>query len=263
MGGGGTTTTIPPPTATEQELQSEQLKLSRMQSRLLQRQQAFEFPGETLAALEAGTSEFAGIDSPQFREELKRRQTEIAENRQLLGDVTERIKARLEGRVVATPEQRALIGETFASSRATGEEDIRRFAEELAGQRGLRLSDTPIGGEALRAQGRLALGLRSAEAGSLLEFGEREKLFEESLRQFQQGLQQQAFANRLSLVGAQPASMLSGLQLGLQERMAKPTTTRQLGFTDIAQGIGGIMQGAGGIATGLSGFSGLGGIRRG
>ncbi|KKL08829.1 hypothetical protein LCGC14_2571920, partial [marine sediment metagenome] len=88
--------------------------------------------------------------------ELTERQLEIqdlAEQRQLeelSGQPSERTKE--------------LVGESFESARTMGEEDIQRFATELAGSRGFERTDSPVAQEAFKAQRDLTTGLRSAEA---------------------------------------------------------------------------------------------------
>jgi hypothetical protein len=97
--------------------------------------------------------------------------------------------------------QKANLDTLYGAARTTGEEDIRRFGEEMAASRGLRLTDAPIGAEVLRQQRDLATNLRGARASSELNLGLSQQNFDESVRQFQAGLQQAAQQNRLALLG--------------------------------------------------------------
>ncbi len=138
---------------------------------------------------------------------------EQAEQAQFDKDLRARIRESVLGDI--SPETRELVGETFTSAREQGEADIQRFARELAGERGLNLFDSPIAKEALLAEGRLATGLRSAEATSLLNVGERSKEFGLGLGKFREDLRQRAFVNRLNLAG-----QLGQFGLGLGQNRA-------------------------------------------
>jgi len=125
----------------------------------------------------------------------------------------------------ATPEQIRLINESADAAIASGETDIDRFVsdslrvirDELAPGLGLRPGDTPIidraslvGREAVRQKSDLSNTIRAAAAREQLNFplasnrltadvtGAQQNL-QETIRQFQQQLRQQAFMNRMSL----------------------------------------------------------------
>lgn len=98
-----------------------------------------------------------------------------------------------------SPESRRLVEETFTASEKEGERALRRFAEELAASRGLRLTDTPIGDVALRERRNLAETLAGAKSASLLQVGTTQQSFQQAVSQFQQNLRQQALQNRLGL----------------------------------------------------------------
>lgn len=128
--------------------------------------------------------------------------------------------ARLRGEAPElTQGQQELLDTLFASSEAEGIEDITRFAEELAAARGLSVSDSPIGNEALRTFERFRRGLSSAKAGASLDLANAEQIFNENVRQFQSGLEQQAFQNRIALAGA-PAPGTSLLSTLTNARLA-------------------------------------------
>lgn len=254
------------------------------------------------------------LDSPSFRAELQRRIDEQTQQRSLQDLLQAQTLAGLTGKPAVTflakdspfaaalapapaaegttvagqagpsvlavpPLDQALIEEMFSGARTTGEQDIRRFAEGLGGSRGLRLTDSPIGDEALRQQARLAAQLRSAQASTTLDLGvgtrnfleqqrQYQTSFQEGLRQFQQSLLQQATQNRMALAGMQPSSIGLGLNYGFHNRAAQPTTTitTQAGVGQILGGVGGGLLGLGlgfpgfgkGIGSALSGLVGVG-----
>ena len=138
----------------------------------------------------------------------------------------------------ATPEQIRLINESADAAIASGETDIDRFVsdslrvirDELAPGLGLRPTDTPIidraslvGREAVRQKSDLSNTIRAAAAREQLNFplaanrltadmtGAQQNL-QETIRQFQQQLRQQAFVNRMSLTnqGLQGSLGLAG-----------------------------------------------------
>ena len=235
---GQRTKTIKPPAASPQEQRSidlslllEELGIGQLGYNVVQKPGG----GIELVQRELTPEEEQGA---QFEKDLFGR-----ERRALLEDIS--------------PETRELVGKEFEGARTRGEEDIRRFATELAGQRGLRVSDTPIGGEALRAQERLTSGLRSAEATALLSLADKQRLFGQALREFRENLKQQAFLNRSSIAGG---TRNLGLELGnlranLFRTVEEPSRLSQ--FSSGLQDIGDIVSSVGGIAKGAAGlFSG-------
>jgi len=159
-----------------------------------------------------------------------------------------------------------LVGESFTSAREMGEEDIQRFATELAGRRGFERTDSPIANAAFKAQTDLTTGLRSAEAASLLDVGQRNQFFGQALREFGEGqnlnrlnsiltvqdfqntLRQQATQNRLSLAGF--AGGLAGQTGALRAELFKPKVVESPNFLT---GFGNLLLGGGGFLSGLRG----------
>ena len=101
--------------------------------------------------------------------------------------------------------QQERINTVFGRAAEEAQGSLRTFGEELAASRGLRLTDTPIGGEVLRQGRELAASLAASKAGAELNVGQTEQVFAENVRQFQEQLRQQAFQNRMALTG-RPAS---------------------------------------------------------
>lgn len=164
-----------------------------------------------------------------------------------------------------SPQQEKQIEGLYGAAETAGQRGIRQFAEELAASRGLRLTDTPIGAEVLTKEREFQEALQGAKAGAKLNVGQSQQVFTENVRQFQEGLRQTAFQNRLALVGrsatptfatglagtsaAQISPLLSTLS---QERIAGATKTQTEsgGGTDLA-GIGSLLGGAGSALSGL------------
>lgn len=193
-GGGTQTIQMPAPSADELELRKLNLDLAKKQSALFDKQTADQ---EAFAA------------SPEGQMEQKIQKA-----------ANENIYARLTGTSpVLSPEAQARVNTAYGATQSQGESDLMRFAEQLAGQRGMRLSDSPIGGEALRQRTLFGSQLAGQKAASELDVGNTEANFDQAIRAFQAQLSQQAFMNRLSLSSASPASY--GLQSQLfGERLA-------------------------------------------
>jgi hypothetical protein len=150
---------------------------------------------------------------------------------------------------VATPEQRSALNELFAARLGIGESDINRITGEglqqlrgeLAPSLGLRSTDTPImdrGGnivsEGIRQKSQLARQLagEQAQAEIAMPFqtaplAQYQQQLLNAQGEFQKGLQQAAFTNRMALasqVGQQGLGLagMGGTLAGLQESF-KPT----------------------------------------
>lgn len=255
-GKGGTTTTVqtvipPPKTGPELEIEEINLRVAKQQERQLALSEALQFPEIALAG------DIAGVDpdDPNIRELLERQISTLKFGRELEEEVGPRLLAQLRGEEFLSPEQEELLDVTFETQIGRGKEDIRRFLEELAPGRGLRLSDTPIAGVGARALERLETGLRGTRASAGLEFGQRQQFFTQSLQEFQANLRQQAFLNRISLASAAPLSLnLAGLLA--RERVAGAPTTQRTKTSpstlDILAGVGGFLSGAGTAAGGAA-----------
>jgi len=152
-----------------------------------------------------------------------------------------------------TDEDRSNIDTIYNEQIRRGSGDILNFANQQAAQRGMTLTDSPIGKEALRAGTDLELGLRSAQAGAYLNKGQANQLFGQELRNFQEQLKQQAFANR---AGISEQFLQSGLGLGRTRFQSAGQSTISSGggsggLTNALIGAGGSMAGGylGGLAT--------------
>ena len=258
-GGGGSTTAttivnVPGKTPQEEELDAINLEIAKSQREQLRLQGAFE---NAEAVLASGLAGFEDLDTPTFRGQLQQAATDKAEQRDFTNLINRQLRGRLTGEAFLTPPEQATLDRMFSSAQARGEEDLLKFGEEIAGQRGMRPSDSPIGNELVRERGRLALGLESAKASSTLDLVQGQKNFEESIRQFQEGLRQQAFENRLSLASTAPLSFNLANQLAQNRFRGISQTTS--GQTSLTPGIGQIGGAIGGAGIGLGLLLGKGG----
>lgn len=179
---------------------------------------------------------------------------------QLERRLMENALARAEGRApVLAPEAAARIATTFGAREVEGLEAIRKQFGEMAASRGMTRGDSPIAAEEGKALADFLRGLQAARASSELDVGQTEALFNEQMRAFQESLRQQAFQNRLGLIGAQPGLGYATLGLqsaprtqlmsGTQQQMGGGFNLGQLG--QLASGVGslyGAWRGGGGGA---------------
>jgi hypothetical protein len=149
-----------------------------------------------------------------------------------------------------TQQTKDLVSQTYGAQRTQGEKEISRFMTEEAARRGLNVTDTPLTRELGIQTGNLETSLRGAEASSLLDVAQKDKLFAASYNEFYQNLQQQRLNSRFSLAN-QYQNMAN---LFTSQRYATPTTTQtSQGFSSGGGGgIGGILGGAGGFLQGGS-----------
>lgn len=127
------------------------------------------------------------------------------------------------------PGQQERIEKVFGRAAEEAQAGLRSFGEDLATSRGMRVTDTPIGGELLRQGRELASSLAAAKAGTELNVGQSEQQFGEAVRQFQENLRQRAFENRLVLTGQGVGGVRGGGALPIGQGMTPvfATTTPQ------------------------------------
>jgi hypothetical protein len=152
---------------------------------------------------------------------------------------------------VVSDEDRALVEGTFQAQRESGNQELNRYATEMAGARGLDVTDSPFQRElGIQKQG-LETGLRGAQAASLLDVGNRQQIFGQGLLQFREGLRQQALMNHMAMGQTAQQSHLSQMsaRYGLGGGTAKANPA-------IGMGVGAL----GGAALGAMAGSAVGGI---
>ena len=288
MGGKSTTTTnVPPATAAELELQGLSVEEKKLQIDALKSQSTFqrELSDFALPEIRAQAAERAALNaavSPEDRAAFAKAEFERS---QRLGPIQDELLQRqledIRRGGAATPEQIARIDESTRAGFAAGsadidtatEEGLKLLREELAPGLGLRPSDSPIldrgatlAREGVRQKSALGLGLQSAAAAAKLNyplaatqvFGaqrQAERGFGESVLNFQQQLQQQAFQNRLALGGQITQGGLglaggggsSALDAMTRARYAAAgtSTSREAGLSDygaVAAGLGALIK---------------------
>lgn len=182
---GGMAINMPAPSAEETELKKLNLELAKRQ----------------IAAMDkAAATEAAQGDQPtsQLRGQVEQK-------------ALENIYARLTGTSpVLNPEEQARLDTIYNTAKTQGEQALTQYADQMAGMRGMRVTDTPIGGEVLRQRGNLELGLQGQKAASSLDLSQAGADFNARMAEYTGNLRQQAFMNQLSLAGTTPASF--GLQ---------------------------------------------------
>ena len=228
--GGTQTLLLPQATAGEQELTGLNVQLAKQQLQAMQ---------------QAASQEQARQDDP-----LTQLQRQVEEK------ATQNILARLTGQSpVLAPEEEARLNTIYQAAQQQAEQDLTRYATQIAGQRGMRVSDSPIGNEVIRQRGQVGTQLAGQKAASALNLGQAGADFNARLAQFTQGLQQQAFMNRLALGSTSPASFGLQQQLFGQRLAAAPRSfTGTTGLSQYGYGldVGSLASGLGGAARGYS-----------
>lgn len=151
-----------------------------------------------------------------------------------------------------TPEQRALIEQVYGAQRSAGQEQLDRYASQLAGARGMMVSDSPIGNELLRRKAAMEEQLGGSQAQATLGYGQFQQQFQESRRQFQSQLKQQSLLNRMAM--GQQALGLGEFLLGNRYGLGPATKKSKTTGTSTGGGGGGSAAGGGGGMGGLGGF---------
>lgn len=164
--------------------------------------------------LEFAKRQLAQMDTAIAEADAARTDPTEIKRQELAQRATEALLNRVTGKApVLSPEEEARLNTVYGATQKTGEEDLMRFATELAAMRGMAPADSPIGNEVLRQRTRFGENLAGQKAAASLDLGQSERLFNQSLAEFQARLREQAFQNRLAIAGQAPASY--GLQSSL------------------------------------------------
>lgn len=286
MGGKTTTTTnVPPPSPAELELQGLSVEEKKLQIDALKSQSTFqrELSDFALPEIRAQAAERAALNAAVSPEDRAAFEKSEFDRRQRLGPIQDELLQRqledIRRGGAATPEQVARIDEMTQAGIAAGSGDIdiatqeglKLLREELAPGLGLRPTDSPIldrgatlAREGVKQKSSLGLNLRSAGASAKLNYPLAvqqnrfaQQGFGESVLNFQQQLQQQAFANRLALTGQTTTGGLglaggggsSALDQLTRARYASAGTTTKKGaglqeYGQAAAGLGALMTAA-------------------
>lgn len=288
FGGGESQTTVVnspnPPTAEERRLIELQTQLSERQ--LSQVDQLAPFQRElldlSLADLRRQGAISSAIDSAVTPEQQAQLAKEDFQRASRLGPIQEELLnlqlEQIRSGGAATPEQLSRIKAAADRGIEAGSADIDlstqrgigMIADELANSRGLRLSDSPIKGEAAllaRAgedqKANLIKSLRAAEASSALNFPLAANQINSGInlatqgvadaaRAFQADLRQRAYQNRLALAGQTSSTGIGLASIGnpgaaigaLASTRGSSRTTTAPDRMDLG-GLGGLLQGIG------------------
>ncbi len=173
--------------------------------------QKIQEPGAQEQALTSANTELAQLQLQQLKEQMAQENAPKT-TLQLMQDqleeaATKNLLARATGQApILTPEQQASLDQMFNLTSKRASQDLTQYGNEIAAQRGMTASDSPIGNELLRQQRDLQEGLAATKTKASLDLGASSDLFNQNLQQFQAQLRQQAYQNRLALSSAQPAS---------------------------------------------------------
>lgn len=183
--------------------------------------------------VEAVKKQLAAIDQADADQRARESSPLGQMQKQLEEKATQNLLARVTGQApVLSPEEQARLDEIFGVTQRRGQESISQFARDLASSRGLSVSDSPIGGEALKQQRELVEGLGAQKSQSALDLGNAAADFNARLTAFQNNLRQQAFMNRLALASTTPTSF--GLQSTLFNERAAGAPRQSTGFSNIS-----------------------------
>lgn len=296
MGGGGkskTTIKIPPPTAQEMELIALNAELAKKQLAQIDtlapyQQQLLEASLAEMQSQSAYSAAYSKLVTPEQQAQASADQFAQA---QKLGPLQQQLlEMQLEDLKrggAATDEQKALIADATQQSIDAGASDIDMqtqrgiglISDELANSRGLRLSDSPITGEAallaragLDQKASLTKNLRAAQATSVLNYplavqqmqsgiNMGQQNLTQAAQQFQAQLQQQAALNRQSLFGNTQQTGLGLASVGTgaaASALGSLTSSRnaQSSSSGSSSSLGGTLGNIGKLAGGIGGLIG-------
>lgn len=292
FGGGGSSTTIVntpgPMSEEEKELIKLQTDLSRKQLENIDLLQPFqkELLDLSLANLRRQQAESTARDAAISPDQRAAAEKADFERAQRLGPIQDELLQRQLEEIRrgggASPEQIQRIKEAADAGIAAGTSDIDAstqrgiglISDELANSRGLRLSDSPIKGEAalLAREGEIQKGslvknLRAGEATARLNYPLAAQQLSsginlstqnvaEAARSFQSELRQRAYQNRLALTGQTASTGIGLASIGDPSRTIAGLQSLR-GSTQTQNSSGGGMD-LGGVGSILSGIAAIG-----
>ena len=209
-------------------------------------------PTATLAAMGEGSklNSYGQKASYDFKQQLQGMSADEKAQAQGSRDALKCIQERQTSGQFLTPQETDFVNQqldkAFESSRNIAFQDWTKGAQQLAGSRGLRMSDTPVAQPAMQAMRDMQLGFSSQRAAlgldTTLKFSQNQMAFDQSLMDSLNSLQFNRWNARQGFLfggGMQGASGIEGAQ----------STYGTSGA--------GIMQGAGMGASLASGFGGI------
>lgn len=224
-------------------------------------------PEATLLAMGKGTKvggKDLGVEGKKALEGMSDQEKKEAE---ASNAALERIQQRQESGQFLTPQETEFVNtqldKAFESSRKIAFDDWTRGAQQLAGGRGLRMSDTPVADPSMRALRDMELGFASQRAGmgldATMKLSAQQNMFDQQLRDSLESLKFNRWSTRQSHLFGGGAQMSS--QLGYKMTGKNTTTQGMSGLAKVTGTMGMISQGMGlvkdfaGIATGMSGLT--------
>jgi hypothetical protein len=232
-------------------------------------------PEATLLAMGKGTKlggQDLGVDAKKHLEGLSDIEKKEAEASQ---QALERIQERQTSGQFLTPQETEFVNQqldkAFESSRKIAFEDWTRGAQQLAGSRGLRMSDTPVADPAMRALRDMELGFASQRAGmgldATMKLSGQQQAFDQQLRDSLETLKMNRWSTRQAHLfggGLDAASRLGFKQTGKttekQGMSGLQKVTGTMSMIDQGLDLGGKIAGmAGGGMTNMASLSSMGG----
>jgi hypothetical protein len=217
-------------------------------------------PGSGNAELDALNLEIARLSADEYKKAAADRAAYDASplsatHKAIEEKAAANLLARLTGQApVLSPEEQARVDTVFGTTQARGEEDLMRFARDLADARGMSTADSPIHDVSLQERRKFGEGMASSKAAAELDLGNTNAIFNQGLMEFQERLRQQAYMNRLALSQIQPGSQAFGNQL-FGQRLGAAKRTGHSNWSTWGAGLsgsdaGGMMQGLGALGVG-------------
>ena len=149
---------------------------------------------------------------------IAQQQANANANQPLLDAALRNIQSVLTGQAMS-PGVEGLVNSAFAPAENEGQIRLRQAAEEAAAARGMHVTDTPIGQPYLDETRRFLEQMGGQRAQAAIGIRNQDATFAEQVRQFQEGLKQQALTNQTDVLRTlgtpeQAAGVLSTLGLG-------------------------------------------------
>src|SRR3990167_5562409 len=156
----------------------------------------------------------------QLQSQIQQQEQTAATNQPMLDLAMQNIQSVLSGQA-ASPSLQGLVDAAFGPVENEGQRRLRQTAEEAAAARGFSLTDAPIGQPFLEENRRFLEQIGGQRAQAMMGLREQDVAFSQRVREFQEGLKQQALSNRMDVVRnlgtpEQAAQLLGNLGLGAQ-----------------------------------------------
>lgn len=157
----------------------------------------------------------------QLQQAMTQQEQTTAANQPMLDLAMQNIQSVLSGQAMS-PSLQGLVDAAYRPAEDEGARRLRQAAEESAALRGMSLTDTPIGQPYLEENRRFMEQMGGQRAQAAIGLREQDVAFSERVRQFQEGLKQQAMSNRMDVIRSmgtpeQTAQILGTLGLGAQQ----------------------------------------------